>query len=73
VVSTDPETQSWIRNAADERAAAAGIRFDRERGEFVGNWIEEYCFLYEGDRAGEPLELYPAQTRLRDAAVRLPT
>lgn len=57
----DAETKKWIFNASDERAAKAGMRFDGERGLFVCDWIEKYCCLYEGDRAGHPLELYPAQ------------
>ena len=57
----DPVTASWIRTVADERAAAAGMRFDVERAEFACNWIEDHCCLYEGERAGQPIELYPAQ------------
>ncbi len=57
----DRDTKDWLRTAADERAAADGMRFDGERGEFVCSWIETYCCLYEGERAGHPLTLYPAQ------------
>lgn len=57
----DAETRNWLRTKADEKAAKAGMRFDTERGAFVCDWIERYCCLYEGDRAGQPLELYPAQ------------
>lgn len=53
----DHKTKSWIRNVSDERAAAAGCRFDADRGQFVVDWIETYCRLYEGDSAGEPLIL----------------
>lgn len=53
----DRETKLWIRNAADELAAKAGCRFDRERGEFVVSWIQKYCRLYEGEFAGEALTL----------------
>lgn len=60
-MAIDRETKNWIKNAADEKAAAAGMRFDRERGEFVCNWIEGYCCLYEGAQAGQPMTLYPAQ------------
>lgn len=60
----DRDTQDWIRDAADERAAKNGCRFDGERGEFVCNWIEEYCVLYEGDFAGDPLRLMPWQREL---------
>lgn len=64
----DAVTKKWIRNKADERAARAGCRFDEERGEFVCNWIETYCCLYEGDLAGQPLKLLPWQ---RDFVMRL--
>lgn len=64
----DAETKKWIRNAADEKAARAGMRFDVERGEFVCNWIENYCCLYEGAQAGQPLTLLPWQ---RDFVMRL--
>ncbi len=57
----DADTKNWIRTAADESASLAGMRFDGERGEFVCNWIEEYCCLYEGDHAGESLKLMPYQ------------
>lgn len=53
----DPTTTIWIRNAADERAAANGCRFDRERACWAVWWIERYCRLYEGEWAGEPLVL----------------
>lgn len=53
----DPVTRKWIRDASDERAASEGCTFDPERGRFVVEWIERYCKLYEGERAGEPLTL----------------
>lgn len=53
----DRLTKRWIRNAADERAAAAGCTFDEARGLFVVNWIQTYCRLYEGELAGEPMIL----------------
>lgn len=55
----DAVTRSWIRNAADEKAAAEGMRFDSERGQFVCDWIESNCCLYEGDLAGQPMRLMP--------------
>jgi phage terminase large subunit-like protein len=61
VVSTDRETRKWVRTAADERAARAGMRFDPERAAFACTWVESHCCLYEGDRAGEPLILLPFQ------------
>jgi len=57
VPSIDRVTRRWIKNAADERAAANGCRFDEERGQFVVDWIHRYCVLYEGDYAGQPMEL----------------
>jgi phage terminase large subunit-like protein len=54
---TDPATAAWTRNPADERAAAAGCRFDAERGAYTVWWVERYCRLYEGEQAGEPLLL----------------
>lgn len=64
----DRDTQNWIRDASDEKAALNGCRFDGERGEFVCDWIETYCVLYEGDFAGDPLRLMPWQ---RDLLMRL--
>ena len=53
----DAVTRRWIRNASDEKAVRNGCRFDEERGQFVVDWIQRYCRLYEGEYAGEPLEL----------------
>ncbi len=53
----DHDTKNWIRNAADDKAAAAGCRFEQERGQFVVDWIQKYCRLYEGDWAGQPMTL----------------
>lgn len=47
----------WIRNAADEKAAALGYRFDEAKGEYVCKWIERYCVLYEGECAGQIMRL----------------
>jgi len=58
---TRPDSQSWVRNAADEKAVAAGMRFSPERARFVCDWIESCCHIYEGDMAGEPLTLLPFQ------------
>lgn len=60
-MTTDRETKKWIRSPADERAAARGMRFDAERGEWACRWIETHCCLYEGERAGELLALMPYQ------------
>jgi phage terminase large subunit-like protein len=45
----------WIRGRADELAVAAGMRFDSSRGEFVCQWIEANCYLFEG--RNEPVKL----------------
>jgi phage terminase large subunit-like protein len=60
-VDIDHETRQWIRNAADEHAALAGMRFDPERAVFACDWIESHCCLYEGELAGQSITLYPAQ------------
>jgi phage terminase large subunit-like protein len=52
-------TRAMVRTAADERAVAAGCRYDGERAAFACDWIEQYCRLYQGDKAGEPLILIP--------------
>jgi len=52
----DSLTKRWIRNESDERAAAAGYRFDERRGQFVVDWMAEYLRLYEGEWAGQPFE-----------------
>lgn len=66
--TADRETKKWVRNAADERAVVAGMRFDLDRGQFCCDWIEQYCCLYEGDKAGQNIELMPYQ---RDFLMRL--
>lgn len=68
MAKVDAETKKWIRTAADEKAVAVGMRFDPVLGNDACNWIESNCCLYEGDRAGQPLILYPAQ---RDFIMRL--
>jgi phage terminase large subunit-like protein len=52
---TDRITQSWVRNASDEKAVANGCKFDPARGEHVLKFAAEYLRLYEGDCAGQPL------------------
>lgn len=53
------ETRCMIRTPADEKAVAAGCRFDGERAAFACDWIEQYCRLYEGEKSGQPLALLP--------------
>jgi len=57
----DRVTRQWIRCPADERAARNGCRFDEERADFVVNWIQIYCHLYEGEYAGQLMELHDWQ------------
>jgi phage terminase large subunit-like protein len=56
-VTVDRITKRWVRNASDEKAVRNGCTFDEARGRLVCDWIEEYCVLYEGDFAGEPMRL----------------
>lgn len=58
-MSVDRVTQRWIRTAADELAAAAGMRFRPDRGKLACEWIETHCCLYEGELAGQPMILLP--------------
>ena len=53
----DSITKRWIRNTADEMAVRAGHWFDEARGQEVVDWIQDYCCLYEGERAGQRMEL----------------
>lgn len=57
--SVDPLTRRWIRNASDERAASEGYRFSEKKGQFVVDWIQRYCVLYEGEErwVGKPMEV----------------
>jgi phage terminase large subunit-like protein len=57
----DKLTREWIRNASDEKAAKAGCRFDLERAEWAVSWIERFCRLYEGEFAGQKMELHDWQ------------
>ena len=54
----------WIRNAADEKAKAAGYFMDESRGEHICNFIESNLCLYEGDYAGKPVRLMDWQIDL---------
>lgn len=54
----DRDTRAWIRNPSDEQAASRqGCRFSLRKAVYAVWWIERYCRLYEGDRAGEALLL----------------
>lgn len=48
-------TLTWIRNASDERAAQEGMRFHEQSGQWVVDWVQEHCILYEGIKANTPL------------------
>jgi phage terminase large subunit-like protein len=50
-------TEAWIRNRSDELAVDDGCWFNAEQGAFVVWWIERYCYLYEGENAGEHVQL----------------
>jgi phage terminase large subunit-like protein len=58
----------WIRNASDERAVREGYWFDQARADFAVEWMHEHCHLYEGEHAGERMELRDWQL---DFALRL--
>lgn len=55
--SIDRVTRRWIRNAADQVAAKAGARFDEARAAHAVEWIQATCCLYEGDAAGQLMQL----------------
>ena len=56
--SLPPETQRWVKSAADERAAVEhGCRFSERMGEYFIDWVESNCKLYEGDLAGHSVFL----------------
>lgn len=57
-MDNDPAiTAAWTRNASDELAVKNGCWFNPLKGAYAVWWIERYCRLYEGARAGEPLIL----------------
>lgn len=68
----DAITKAWIRNASDERAAANGYRFDVDRAAYVVWWIENYCRLYEGEWAGEPMVLRGCHDEVLELPIYLP-
>lgn len=64
----DADTKAWILNAADERAVRLGCRMDLERAAFAIDWVSNNCRLYEGEKAGELIELMDWQ---KSAMVRM--
>ncbi len=67
-MTLDTTTKRWIRNASDEKAAAAGCVFDESWGQYVVDWQYDHLCLYEGEWAGQPFECvdwqYEATMRL---------
>ena len=59
----DSLTKSWVRNTADEKAVAAGMRFDMHRAAYAVWFMGRYLRLYEGSHAGEPLILRGAHSQ----------
>lgn len=57
----DAVTRQWIRNAADQRAAESGFRFDAERAAHVCEFFPRFLRLYEGEKAGQQFKLIPWQ------------
>src|SRR5690242_9506355 len=57
----DKATKDWIRNASDDLAVKNGCRFDEERAQWTVDWIQKYCYLYEGDHADELMVLHDWQ------------
>lgn len=53
----DAVTESWIRNAADRRAAENGCWFDPERAAHICEFFPRFLRLYEGEKAGQKFEL----------------
>lgn len=48
IQEVDDITAKWVRNRSDELAVENGCRFDEDRANAVCDWIERYCWLYEG-------------------------
>jgi phage terminase large subunit-like protein len=65
VPRVDPK---WIRNRSDELAVEQGCWFDENAGQFVCDFIEEFCRQSKGRWAGQPLTLLDWQ---RDFLMRL--
>lgn len=61
-MKVDRDTAAWVRNRSDDLAVEAGCRFSVNRAAWVTWWIERYCRLYEGERAGERLILCGCKT-----------
>ena len=60
----DKTTKKWIRNAADERAARNGYFMDESRGDHFVEFVQTHLKLYEGEFAGQPINLMEWQLDL---------
>lgn len=61
----DAVTQKWIRNKSDELAVAGGCVFDEQRGQFVVDWIQSHCRLWEGSRGPMLLDDWQYEATMR--------
>lgn len=69
VVLIPESTRKWIRNQNEETNAEHGARVNEKRGQFVVDWIEHHCCLYEGRVGqGQYVTLMPWEN---DAVMRL--
>lgn len=57
----DRLTKKWIKGKADEKAAAAGCRFDLGAAERVRRFFHSFLKHSKGNFAGQPFELLPWQ------------
>ena len=48
MTAIDAATKRAIRTATDEKAVALGARFNERAAMFACEWMETYCWLYEG-------------------------
>lgn len=60
-MDVDDITKRWVRNRSDELAIEGGCRFDEVRGRHVLDFARNYLLLYEGEKAGQPLDPMPWQ------------
>ena len=54
----------YVRTKADRHALKEGCYYDPKAGEFVCAFIETFCRVSKGRKAGEPFELLPWQREL---------
>tara|TARA_B100000809_G_scaffold154054_1_gene151426 strand:- start:6850 stop:8487 length:1638 start_codon:yes stop_codon:yes gene_type:complete len=53
----DKVTARWTLNDADERAVVNGCRMDETRGQHIIDFCQQHLRLYEGEYAGQRVEL----------------